>query len=480
MELVFPSLNFVAIAPQLVVLGTAILVLLVELVWSNKKGLGVLSLAGVVVAGILALLSLIHSPGSALSFQHMAVADRFSLVLTVIISVAAALAILLSLDYTERLKVAGGEYYGLLLLAATGMMFMGAATHLMTIFLSLEILSLALYVLAGLNHAEPRSGEAALKYLLLGGFASAFLLYGMALVYGATGTTSLAGISAAVSASSAWSPMLLVGLGLLLIGFAFKVAAVPFHMWTPDVYQGAPTSVTAFMSVGAKAAGFAALLRVLLTTFPNVAERWVWPIAILAVLTMTWGNLAAITQSNVKRMLAYSSIAHAGYVLVGVAAGEVGVSGVLFYLMAYTLMNIGAFAVLVALERADTDAAGITLERMQGLFHRNPWLAAAMTIFMLSLAGVPPLAGFLGKLYVFSAAISAGFVWLAIFGVINSVISAYYYLRVIARMALDEPAEPVEWSRCVGLTIGTALAAIGTVMIGLWPMPLLALVQGAL
>jgi len=397
-----------------------------------------------------------------------------------IVSVAAALAILISLDYTVRLKVAGGEYYGLLLLAAAGMMFLGSATHLMTIFLSIEILSIALYVLAGLNKSEPRSGEAALKYFLLGGFASAFLLYGMALIYGATGTTSLTGIRVALvpGGSLLSNPMLLVGLGMLLIGFGFKVAAVPFHMWTPDVYQGSPTSVTAFMAAGAKAAGFAALLRLLVVVFPN--WQWFVPVCVLAVLTMTWGNLAAIGQQNVKRMLAYSSIAHAGYILVGVAAGAGGVGPVLFYLMAYTLMNIGAFAVLTALERAEGDPAGITLDRLRGLFARKPWLAAAMTIFMLSLAGVPPLAGFLGKLYIFSAAIKAQVLWLAIVGVLNSAVSAYYYLRVIARMALDEPAEEVECSRCVGLGIGTALAAIGTVLVGLWPAPLLTLVQGTL
>jgi NADH-quinone oxidoreductase subunit N len=374
-----------------------------------------------------------------------------------------------------------GEYFGLLLLAASGMMFVGSATHLITIFLSLEIFSIALYALAGLNHTDSRSGEAALKYLLLGGFASAFLLYGMALVFGATGSTSLAGIATAVSAAAAagtGTPMLLIGISLMLIGFAFKVAAVPFHMWTPDVYQGAPTSVTAFMSVGAKAAGFAALLRLLLVAFPGLVDIWVWPVAVLAVLTMTWGNLAALAQKNLKRMLAYSSIAHAGYVLVGAAAGGEGAGGVLFYLLAYTLMNIGAFAVLIALERDASEVAGVSLERVAGLFRRKPWLAAAMTIFMLSLSGIPPMAGFLGKFYVFGAAVRAGYMWLAIVGVVNSVISAYYYLRVIARMAMAEPAEDVETLQCAGLRIGTALATVGTVALGLVPMPALAMVGG--
>jgi len=429
----------------------------------------------VLAAAVVAVLSL---PAPLSAFQEMAVADRFSLLVTLIVSLAAALAILISLDYTQRLGLAGAEYYGLMLLSASGMMFLAAATHLVTVFLALEIMSISLYILAGLNRSEQRSTEAALKYFMLGGFASGFLLYGMALVYAETGATSLAAIAAAIPAAGQWNGLLMVGLGLMLVGFGFKVAAVPFHMWTPDVYQGAPTSVTAFMSVGAKAAGFAVLIRLLVTTFPALYGVWVWVVAALAILTMTWGNLAALSQMNVKRMLAYSSIAHAGYILVGVAAGETGVSGVLFYLMAYALMNIGAFAVLIAIERAEVDPAGVDLDAMRGLFSRRPWLAAAMLVFMLSLAGIPPLVGFLGKVYVFSAAIEAGLMWLAIIGVINSVISAYYYLRVVARMALSEPVEERPYARCAGLSVGTAVAALGTVLVGLWPTPILGLVAG--
>lgn len=476
---VVAGVNMMSILPGTVLLITALLVLVADLVWSNKQGLGVLALVGVVAAGLLAVLNMPAAAGAVPSFQGMAVADRFALVVTLVIAVSASLALLISLNYVGRVELPAGEFYGLLLLSATGMVFLAGATHLLTIFLSLEILSIALYALAGLRLETPRSGEAALKYFLLGAFASAFLLYGMALVYGSTGSTSLAGIAAATPVQGPWDPMLLAGLGLMLVGFAFKIAAVPFHMWTPDVYQGAPSAVTAFMSVGAKAAGFAALLRLLVTAFPNLAGVWVWPVAILAVLTMTWGNLAALAQNNVKRMLAYSSIAHAGYLLVGVAAGGAGVSGVLFYLMAYALMNVGAFAVLIALERAE-DTAGVTLDQVQGLFTRRPWLAAAMTVFMLSLAGIPPLAGFFGKLYVFSAAVQQGLLALAIFGVINSVISAYYYLRVVGRMALAGPAEDVAAVRCVALDVGTALAAVGTVLLGLYPTLLTGMVQGPL
>ena len=471
------DVQVVSILPQMIMLAAALAVFLADLVWKDRKGIGLLALAGA-LAAFAAAAGMLAGSGAP-TFQHMAAADRFALVISLVVSAAAVLALLISLDYVVRVELPAGEYYGLLLLAASGMMFLGAATHLMTLFLSLEILSIALYALAGIRTTDLRSGEAAMKYFLLGAFASAFLLYGMALLYGATGSTYLAGIAAAVPQKPA-DPMLIGGLALLLVGFAFKVAAVPFHMWTPDVYQGAPSSVTAFMSVGAKAAGFAALVRVLVTVFPALYAWWVWPVGILAVLTMTWGNLAALAQGNVKRMLAYSSIAHAGYILVGVAAGEAGVSGVLFYLMAYALMNIGAFAVLIALERAEADAAGVELARMSGLFHRRPWLAAAMTVFMFSLAGVPPLAGFFGKLYVFSAAVRSGLMVLAIIGVINSVISAYYYLRVVARMALAVPAEEVEPARCLGLSIGTGIAALGTVLLGLYPTWLFNLVQGTL
>ncbi|MGQ9666404.1 MAG: NADH-quinone oxidoreductase subunit N [Anaerolineae bacterium] len=471
------DMQMVSILPQMLMLAAALVVFLADLVWKDKKGIGLLALAGALAAG--AVTAVLLTGPTVPTFQHMAVADRFALVINLVVSAAAVLALLISLDYVSRVGLPAGEYYGLLLLAAGGMMFLGSATHLMTLFLSLEILSIALYALAGIRTDDVRSGEAAMKYFLLGAFASAFLLYGMALLYGATGTTSLAGIAVAVP-GAVGDPMLIGGLALLLIGFAFKIAAVPFHMWTPDVYQGAPSSVTAFMSVGAKAAGFAALVRVLVTVFPALYTWWVWPVGILSVLTMTWGNLAALAQGNVKRMLAYSSIAHAGYILVGAAAGEAGVSGVLFYLMAYALMNIGAFAVLIALERAETDAAGVELERMRGLFHRRPWLAAAMTIFLFSLAGVPPMAGFFGKLYVFRAAVQSNLMVLAIIGVINRVISAYYYLRVVARMALSAPAEDVAPARCLGLSIGTGIAAVGTVLLGIYPTWLLNLVQGTM
>jgi NADH-quinone oxidoreductase subunit N len=482
MEIPIPSLNLMVIAPELVVLVTALLVMLVDLFIGKeqKHRLAWLSLVGVLAAGGL---SFYIWDGTNPALQDMFVADGYALFLNLVILAAAALAILFSSEYAQRTGLAQGEYYTLLLLSTTGMMLMAAAINLMTIFLALEILSLALYVLVGLNRADRRSGEAALKYFLLGAFASSFLLYGMALVYGQAHTTSLAGVRAAVLAGQGVPALLAVGLGLMIVGFGFKVALVPFQMWTPDVYQGAPTSVTAFMSVGAKAAGFAALGRVLLYSFSSLRGDWVWVLAVLAALTMTVGNLAALRQANLKRMLAYSSIAHAGYILVGLAAGNaLGTSGLLFYLFIYAFTNVAAFAVLIAVGRFLTSPGEAeTVDGLAGLAHRKPWLAAAMALFMLSLAGVPPLVGFLGKLYVFSAAVQANLGWLAILGVINSVISAYYYLRVVAAMYMGDaqPAEAAAEAALIspGLQVGVGLSAVAVVLLGLYPAPILDLAR---
>ena len=481
MEISVPTFDFLVVAPEIVVLITALLVMVVDLaVGREQKGrLAWIALVGVVAAGAL---SYYLWDGSDPALHDMLAADGYALFLNLAIVVAAALAILFSLEYTGRVGLAQGEYYTLLLLSTAGMMLMAAAINLMTIFLALEILSLALYVLVGLNRAEFRSAEAALKYFVLGAFASGFLLYGMALIYGQAGTTSLAGIRAAVVAGGQPAPLLLAGLGLMIAGFGFKVALVPFQMWTPDVYEGAPTSVTAFMSVGAKVAGFAALGRVAVYAFGELQGDWRWVLAVLSALTMTVGNLVALRQTNLKRLLAYSSIAHAGYALAGLAAGNAqGSSGLLFYLFAYAFMNVGAFAVIIAAGRFEgVTGGGETLDDFAGLAARKPGLAAAMALFMLSLAGVPPLAGFLAKLYVFGAAVRGDLVWLAVFGVVNSVISAYYYLRVVVQMYMREgrpAAVPAPVSG--GLQVGVALAAVAIVVLGLWPGPIVDLARVA-
>ena len=485
MPIEIPTLNFLALAPSLIVMGTALIVLLLDLAVADKRFLGYLGLLGVVAAAVASMVMAGHAP---LAFQDMAVSDRYALFFNLVFLVTAGLATLIAVDYLERHDLEHGAYYALLLFSTSGMMLMAAATDLIVIFLGLEIMSISLYILAGFNGRQFASAEAGMKYFILGAFASAFFLYGAALTYGATGTTNLAEIGAWLSGGSPFSPnpdpMALVGLALLLIGFAFKVAAVPFQWWTPDVYQGAPTSVTAFMSVGAKAAGFAALIRVLYVSFGDsaYAAEWTLALAVLAVLTITFGNLAALAQSDVKRMLGYSSIAHAGYILVGVAAGnQSGVRAVLFYLLPYAFMTVGAFAVAAVIERRDEFST--TLRDYDGLSQREPLLAAAMAIFMLSLTGIPPLVGFWGKLFVFRAAVEAGLTWLAVVGVINSVISAFYYLGVVVHMVMRDPAQyapPLPGEEGEGKKLGAVnlkaaiatavlLAALLTVILGLWP-----------
>ncbi|MCL4861023.1 MAG: NADH-quinone oxidoreductase subunit N [Caldilineaceae bacterium] len=466
------GINLNVVLPELLMVIFAMLVMVADMVTrgdqtGGKPVLPWLALAGVVVTGIVCAL---QWAGPIETFQNMAVNDHFALSLRLIVLVATGLAILISAGYIQTVNRQTGEYYTLLLLCAAGMMAMGSATDLIVVFLALEVFSLGLYILTGLHRRNPRSSEAAMKYFLLGAFASAFFVYGAALVYGAAGSTQYSVIAQAIADGRADMSLLYPGIALLLVGFGFKVSLAPFHMWTPDVYQGAPTPVTAFMSVGTKAAAFAALIRVFLVALPATQASWGWVLAILAIITMTLGNLAALRQTSLKRMLAYSSIAHAGYVLVGLAAGNpAGADAALFYLFTYAFMNIGAFAVIMILERADENDA--LQQRAAGLAQRWPMLALVMAIFMLSLSGVPPLAGFFGKLLVFKAAVDGGWAWLAVIGMLNSAIGAYYYLRVTVAMYFDQPtAETLTERRSWGaLNLGIGLAAVFTVAIGLYP-----------
>lgn len=483
-----PTLDVLALAPILIVLTTALAVLLADLWLRDKQLLAYLALAGVVLAGLISLVMWSQTPSS---FHNMAVNDRMALFFNFIFLIVAGLGILLAVDYLRAKGLQRGEYYALLLFSTGGMMFLAAATDLIIVFLGLEIMSVSLYILVGFNRRQLASVEAAMKYFILGAFASAFFLYGVALTYGATGTTNLAQAGSWLTRqAAAHDPVALVGLGLLLIGFAFKVAAVPFQWWTPDVYQGAPTSVTAFMSVGAKAAAFAALMRVLHSAFagPTFTADWVNVTAVLALVTMSVGNLAALAQKDVKRMLAYSSIAHAGYLLVGLTAtagSATGRPGVLFYLLSYAFMTVGAFTVACAVERRD--AFSTSLADYAGLAQRQPLWAAAMAVFMLSLTGIPPLVGFWGKLYVFRAAVEADMSWLAIAGVINSAISAFYYLGVVVHMYMHRlpakaeaaPADPEPTPGLAGTRTGVVLgvAALATLVFGIWPGVLAELVR---
>ncbi|HEU0265266.1 MAG TPA: NADH-quinone oxidoreductase subunit N, partial [Geobacterales bacterium] len=414
-------------------------------------------------------------------FNGAVIQDNFSLFFKGIFLLCAALTVLISDYYFKREECNHGELYPMILFATAGMMLMASGTDLMTIFLGLELLSVSLYILAGFNRKNVKSNEAGLKYFLLGAFSTGFLLYGMALIFGATGSVRLDKIaSAALRPEVHGNTLFLVGMILMAVGFSFKIAAAPFHMWTPDVYEGAPTPITAFMSAGPKAAGFAAFIRVMLVAMPLLKYDWTSLIAILAVITMTVGNLIALNQDNIKRMLAYSSIAHAGYALVGfTAANQVGVAGILFYLLSYTFMNIGAFAIIILVGKKG-DANNNVMD-YAGLASRRPVLAAVMAIFLFSLAGIPPFAGFMGKFYLFGGAIQAGYLWLAIIGVLNSAASVYYYLRVMVYMYMKEPEQDFAWAKTTpAIFVALSIALAGVVIPGLLPQSLLSLAQQAL
>ena len=359
----------------------------------------------------------------------MVAVDGFRLFANWIFLIAAALAILISFTYVYRQRLQAGEFYGLILLSTAGMMFMAGARDLIIVFLGLEVMSIAVYALCAFNRRDRRSAEAGLKYFLLGAFSTGFFLYGIALTYGATGSTNIAEIAVAVEGGATQGPLLTFGIALLIIGFGFKVSAVPFHMWTPDVYEGAPSPVTAFMSAAVKTAAFVAFLRIFLTAFTGVYEEWYAILWWLAAVTMVVANLIALVQTNVKRMLAYSSVAHAGYLLVAVtAANETAAAGMLFYLLIYALMNIGAFAVVIAVSNQGEENQQI--EDYAGLGHREPLLAVILTIFLLSLAGFPGTGGFMGKIYLLQGAVDAELWTLSVILVLTTVVSYYYYLRV--------------------------------------------------
>jgi len=476
MSLSIPDLNFRLIAPALIVALTALVVLLAELVTpaQRKRWLGVLSLTGLLIA-VGATLGLWGANASA--FNQMIVADSFGLFLTFVILLGALLSILLALDFVRAHHLEQGEFYALLLASVVGMILMATATDLIVIFLALEVLSLPLYILAAFKRADARSLEAGLKYFLLGAFSSAFFLYGIAFIFGATGSTNLTKIAAALTQYPR-NDLLIVGAGLLLVGFAFKVALVPFHWWTPDVYDGAPTVVTAFMSVAVKAAAFGAFFRAFLIALPALAFDWRIVLAVIAVLTMTLGNIAALLQSNIKRMLAYSSIAHAGYILIAlVAMGAQGVSSALFYLLAYTLTNVGAFGAVIAL--SDGERERLEIRDLGGAARQYPLIAAMFAIFMLSLAGFPPLAGFTGKFLLFSAAVETGWGWLAVIGVLNSLVSVYFYLRPVVQMYMSDVVPGWDRLRVAPLVVlALVIALVGVIALGVYPMPAMALATG--
>ncbi len=482
MDLSGLQINFKIIMPEITLATFGILVLLVG-VFSPSKGksgdhLGYVSIFGVILALIF---STLLAGKEQYGFSGMVVADNFAVFFKVVFGIICLLTILISIGYAREQGIGAGEYYVLVLFSTLGMMLMAAGTNLLTIFLGLETMSISVYVLAGILRNDPRSVESAMKYFILGAFATGFFLYGVALVYGSTGSFSLKGIASFVSEANrdGRNPLLIIGIALLTVGFGFKISTVPFHMWTPDVYEGAPTSITAFMATGVKAAAFAGLIRVFYSALGAFQPDWTAIMWLLSVATMTVGNIVAISQSNIKRMLAYSSIAHAGYILVAFTAGnDLGTSSILFYLLAYTFMNIGAFTIVILLGRKGEENTLIT--DYAGIGFKYPLLAAAMTIFLLSLAGIPPLAGFMAKFYIFSAAVKAKFYWLAIIGVLNSALSVYYYLRVTVYMYFREPEKEIK-----GLTfspagiVGVIIAVAGVLYLGILPSSVLNLARAS-
>ncbi|MCP4425389.1 MAG: NADH-quinone oxidoreductase subunit N [Chloroflexi bacterium] len=470
-----PTINMLLIAPPVIVAGWGMLMMLIELFISDetqeqwKKMVPGLTMVGLILAFIQAVGLWGFEGGTfILANGHpMIVVDNFATFLNATFLLTGFLTVLLSVDFLRRTGLDRPEFYMLMLFSISGMMLMGMANDLILIFLALELLSIPLYIMSGLAWPRTDSEESAMKYFLLGAFSSGFLVYGIALTYGATGTTQLPGILTNIADGGTLG---LAGAALMLVGFAFKVAAVPFHMWTPDVYEGAPTAVTAFMSVGAKVGGFAAMLRIFVTALPEIGDTWAPAIAIIAALTLIVGNVVALVQSNIKRMLAYSSIAHAGYILMAVAATPVvpeGVSAALFYMLAYLFTNMGAFAIVIAVERKTNE--GVMLDDYKGLAKRSPWLAFAMAYFMISLTGVPPTGGFSGKFYVFHSVLKADLTWLAVVGVITSAISGYYYLRVVYTMFMQDGEGEV--ARSDGLSLAVGLTVLATAVLGFFPGP---------
>ena len=466
------DLNYEILKPYILLTAWACILLLADLfIPKNRKGVTALLAALGLAVTLGFTLAQIGSEG--VGFSRMVVLDGFSTFINALLLVSGLLGVALAYGYVRRMGIERGEYYTLLLVSVSGMMLMAQAADLIVVFIALELLSIPLYVLAAFDRTRAQSDEAGLKYFLLGAFATGFVVYGTALVFGATGSTNLFAI--VDSASAGTSGMLLtIGAALILIGFGFKIAAVPFHMWTPDVYQGAPTAVTAFMSSGAKIAGFAALLRVFATAFPTLAGDMTDVLWALAALTMITGNFIAISQTNIKRLLAYSSIAHAGYILMAFvpygnpAVRDVSIAAGLFYLVSYAVTNFGAWGVVIALEKAE--GKGLEIADYAGLGRKYPVLAAAMTVFMLSLIGFPPTLGMVGKFYLFRSVIEGGFTWLAIIGVLTSLISAYYYLRVVVTMYMKD-GEPVT-ERETWLVFTTGATALVTVIVSLVPQSL--------
>ena len=462
------------VIPEITMTAMALIVLLADLLIKKKEVLAIFSIVGV------AAVAYTLAGSSGVTFGGMFISDGYSTFFKSIFLVNVILSVLISIKYIVIEKVNFGEYYSLILFSTVGMMIMASAGDLIVLYLGLELMALSTYVLAGFIRHNIKSNEAALKYFLLGAFSSAFLLYGVSIIYGLTGTTDIKAISLFISEKGlAGNPSLLLSVMFFTVAFGFKIAAAPFHMWAPDVYEGAPTSVTAFMSVGPKAAGFAVLGRVFMVAFASVTVDWAAILIPISILTMGVGNIVALSQTNIKRMLAYSSIAHAGYALLGIiAANNEGLASMMNYLMIYAFMNIGAFAVIIMLRSEGFKGEDIT--DYEGLAKTHPLASALMLIFMFSLTGIPPTAGFIGKLYIFMSAINAGYTWLVIVAVIFSAISAFFYLRIVMYMYMKEPKATVSLSTSPATSVALAVTVVAVLFIGVFPSVLVEFARAAI
>ncbi len=468
------GVEYSPLVPQLVLVIAAMLIMLLEPFTApeRKSRLGQIAIVAAAVAAYALKLQWSSHPRAI--FHGMLLVDGYSYFFQWLFLVITGISVLLSMRFNERESINRGEYYALLLFACSGMSLMAASGDLILTFLGIEILSIATYILAGFKRGDARSNESSLKYFLLGSFATAFLLYGIALIYGSTGSTNYLAIRALSNLQGTVQITAVIGLGLLLVGFGFKVALVPFHAWAPDVYEGAPSPVTAFMTVGPKAAGFAALIRVLVQAFPGLWQDWTAVLWVVAIMTMTLGNVVAVLQTNVKRMLAYSAIAHAGYILVGIVANSrTGFGAVLFYLVVYTVMNLGAFAIVLSLSH--TGDMRVNLDDYAGLGRKAPLAAAALSLFLISLAGIPLTGGFIGKFYLFSAAIQKGYIGLAVIGVLNSVLSVFYYFRLMVIMYMRDSYEGQPEPDAISMPVMAivAIGAVGILWLGIDPAMIL-------
>ena len=485
MEVVIPDIALSLALPEigLAILVCAVLILDLFVSLENKSRVGVVAFVGVVILALVAFGQ--WGEGARTTFNGFYVVDNMSVFVKVCVLACTAISILLMLQYAKVEKINYGEFYAMLLFSVFGMLVMASGNDLLTVYLGLETMSISIYVLVAFMRHDPLSREAGLKYFLMGAFASGVLLYGMALTYGFTGTTSIRGIAEAFAGSGgaaiAQNPAMIFGLILLVAGFGFKLALAPFHMWLPDAYTGAPTPITGFMSVAVKFATVAALMRIFFVAFPAMAESWNTLLWVLTAFTMVWGNVAAIAQTSLKRMLAYSSIGHAGYVLMGVVVSmsvvdgkvtftDIGISAVAFYLLAYLFTNLGAFGMLILVCR--DGYRGDNIEDWKGIGQAHPWAGMAFVVFLLSLGGIPPTAGFVGKLYLFAAAVQNEYYWLAAIGLVMSAVSMYYYGRIIMVLYMEnrgETQEVMSLSSAPSLFFAMVVLVVGTLLLGIFP-----------